>query len=586
MDLDRLGCTTNSSKKEVAMWHNTSKICSVVLIFVLAASVQPVHAQSAPTVINFDNLSSLTVVTDQYSNLGVTFSGAVILTCGESLLCDPISEIQPIPPFFPPFSFPNVISTIVGGRFIFASFTGNVTTVSARVSNIGDLTMTAFDRSGNVLATTQTDGVHVLGDANFLLTVQSAGQPIGGVTFLGFAYTVDDFTFSGGSGGCQTNVTPLSQGNPQWAANLYDHSGSLTIQQKGCGLTSLSMALNAAGIVNNPGGLNQFMTQTDTDYKGLEVNWGPATRDASGGTLKLHARRISSLTDSASAMQYLDDTICRQAHPVIVGVNLNAKGIPEHFVVVTGKQENDFQIADPGFSNTKLSQYNNKFETRGFVADPPGDISELDLAVGDIGEILVIDQSGRKTGFDPLTGHIIEQIPNSVYFRDALQDDITGALPNEVSHFVEISQPLPGEYQILVNGLKLGTYSLSSRMFSQDGSSQPEVLITGIAGAGSSSPFSIQVNSTPGAKSTVVAAATFPSTLADIDNSLSLGLIDNQGIANSLSQKIQAAQKNSQPARNNELNAFINEVKAQAGKHISDSAVQVLLQDANSLLTQ
>jgi len=123
-------------------------------------------------------------------------------------------------------------------------------------------------------------------------------------------------------------------------------------------------------------------------------------------------------------------------------------------------------------------------------------------------------------------------------------------------------------------------------MFSQDGSSQPEVLITGIAGPGSSSPFSIQVNSAPGAKSTVVAAATFPSTLADIDNSLSLGLIDNQGIANSLSQKIQAAQKNSQPARNNELNAFINEVKAQAGKHISDSAVQVLLQDANSLLTQ
>jgi Concanavalin A-like lectin/glucanases superfamily len=81
-------------------------------------------------------------------------------------------------------------------------------------------------------------------------------------------------------------------------------------------------------------------------------------------------------------------------------------------------------------------------------------------------------------------------------------------------------------------------------------------------------------------------AATFSSTLTDISNARQLGLIDNNGIANSLSQKIHAAQKATVPARNNILNAFKNEVTAQAGKHVTGVAVQMLLQDVNSLLSQ
>ncbi len=82
-----------------------------------------------------------------------------------------------------------------------------------------------------------------------------------------------------------------------------------------------------------------------------------------------------------------------------------------------------------------------------------------------------------------------------------------------------------------------------------------------------------------------------------------LGLIDNQGIANSLSQKIQAASRATGQARRNILNAFKNEVLAQSGKsdnceqqgehegqcpgkHFTGVAVQVLLEDADSLLSQ
>lgn len=80
--------------------------------------------------------------------------------------------------------------------------------------------------------------------------------------------------------------------------------------------------------------------------------------------------------------------------------------------------------------------------------------------------------------------------------------------------------------------------------------------------------------------------ATLATTLSDIANSLQRHWIDNAGIANCLSQKIQAAQNAAAPERNNILNAFKNEVNAQAGKHLANAGVHVLLQDVDSLLNQ
>ncbi|USK36684.1 hypothetical protein LIT25_26485 (plasmid) [Bacillus sp. F19] len=52
--------------------------------------------------------------------------------------------------------------------------------------------------------------------------------------------------------------------------------------------------------------------------------------------------------------------------------------------------------------------------------------------------------------------------------------------------------------------------------------------------------------------------------------------IDNAGIADSLQDKL----------ANNELKGFVNEVKAQSGKHISSEASKYLLWDAQYSLTQ
>ena len=89
-----------------------------------------------------------------------------------------------------------------------------------------------------------------------------------------------------------------------------------------------------------------------------------------------------------------------------------------HYVLVTGKQLNadgstTFLIADPGcraFKNLE-DAYNDQFVIRGFVSDPDGDVSGLDVDVGDGAELLVSNDSGQTTGFDPRTGNIVRQIP-------------------------------------------------------------------------------------------------------------------------------------------------------------------------------
>jgi hypothetical protein len=110
--------------------------------------------------------------------------------------------------------------------------------------------------------------------------------------------------------------------------------------------------------------------------------------------------------------------------------------------------------------------------------------------------------------------------------------------------------------------------------------------LLGVGSPGSNQILSIRVVTSVGGTSAVAVNATFQSVLVDIQNSLTLGLIDNAGLANSFSQKIQAALDATGPARHNILAALENEVRAQSGKHITGVARQVLLQDANSLLNQ
>ena len=267
------------------------------------------------------------------------------------------------------------------------------------------------------------------------------------------------------------DVEHFGQGDSSWANDTYDTS-AFTIQEKGCALACLAMALEYEGVLTDPGALNTLMTQYG-DFVGTSVNWDAATRDASDDTLEFHAYRTADF-------QYLNQTLAN-GYPVIAGVNLNADGEPAHFVLVTGYQNGQYLINDPGHADaTTLAHYHNQFETRGYVGDPAGDVSGLDFSSGNAADILVVDPLGRRTGYDPASGMVLQEIPQSAYFLDALENsDLTGAPGTDTAHQVEIYQPLRGNYQILLSGSNAGTYQLALRSYAQTGTAASPWALSG-----------------------------------------------------------------------------------------------------------
>jgi hypothetical protein len=196
----------------------------------------------------------------------------------------------------------------------------------------------------------------------------------------------------------------------------------------------------------------------------------------------------------------------------------------------------------------------------------------------------------NATGLDALTGQTEQNIPRSHYTGDYISDPDTDEPLNLPSYFLDVKQPVPGVYRIVITGTELGSYNLTIRGYVMDGTGGVATVLPGVASPGSTSTFSVQFSSAPGTSSTASRVATFQSALADIANSLALGLIDNAGIANALASKIQAASSAASSgqtqAAGNILNAFQHQLSAQSGKHITGVATQVLQEDADSLISQ
>ncbi len=380
-------------------------------------------------------------------------------------------------------------------------------------------------------------------------------------------------------------------------------------------MTCLCMAMNKAGVThffggpfgvgavveNDPGNLNQLLSSLG-GYSGLSVDWDAATRIAAlfagVGGLKFNDQWISSYYDPDGAFDYLEKTVCQMNHPVIVAVNHGFQlgtlpnGTPirvetwGHFVLVTGKEGIKFKINDPYFDKQFLDDYRNIFETRGYVGDPPGDISSLNISASATVpgvDLLVTDPQGRITGVSSENGQRFDGIPASSLFSEALEDDETGAPPTETTQLFHAFQPASGNYSIQVRGYQPSIYTLIVRNFSADGSQQEPIQQVGISGFGSTSQFEVTVGSDSGFQPQVTRRASFGSTAQDIQNAAALGLIDNQGITQSLTAKVEAAQSAASrgqfDAARNILSAFESEISAQSGKHISVVVSEILLQD-------
>jgi len=157
------------------------------------------------------------------------------------------------------------------------------------------------------------------------------------------------------------------------------------------------------------------------------------------------------------------------------------------------------------------------------------DLSTLDIVGDDNAEVLVVDASGNETGFDPTTGNTQQNIPGSVYFRDQIDDDVTGGQATGITHSALISTPVAGVYQMTLTGINQSGFTLWVSPYSTDGSAQPPVPITGTIAPGSTLSYSLTYNPAPG--STVQVTSALPLAALSSTN-LNLG---NEAIGSSSS---------------------------------------------------
>src|ERR1051326_2832946 len=84
------------------------------------------------------------------------------------------------------------------------------------------------------------------------------------------------------------------------------------------------------------------------------------------------------------------------------------------------------------------------------IAYSPGllasDLSGMSVTSGNEVDLLITDSQARRTGFDYTKNQAVQEIPRSTYFRDALNDDVTGKAAVEVSHIVQMQQPTADTY--------------------------------------------------------------------------------------------------------------------------------------------
>jgi hypothetical protein len=168
------------------------KLCAILTIGLLAI---PPASNAAPVIVDFEGFADNTALSNQIA--GLTFTNATVLRAGATL-----NEFD-----FPPFSGASVAYDLGGNLTV--DFASLVYSVSARITYVTRVTLTAFDAGLAAVATANTvftnntaTGGNVGSAPNELITVSWAsgisrvrftGSPDGG------SFVIDNLTYDTGA---------------------------------------------------------------------------------------------------------------------------------------------------------------------------------------------------------------------------------------------------------------------------------------------------------------------------------------------------------------------------------------------------
>jgi hypothetical protein len=137
-------------------------------------------------------------------------------------------------------------------------------------------------------------------------------------------------------------VKPLSQSDPRWKDVKLGFDDKLTIGKYGCLLTSMTMVANGFGSNETPESLNNRMKSV-TGYMGPLII--PALLPKVAPGMKF-VKRIP--CSNPPAPMYEIDASLAAGMPIIIKVDYSPEpGIQDHWVVLYGKEGDDYLIQDP-----------------------------------------------------------------------------------------------------------------------------------------------------------------------------------------------------------------------------------------------
>jgi hypothetical protein len=162
-------------------------------------------------------------------------------------------------------------------------------------------------------------------------------------------------------------VQPLSQMDPRWKEVKLGFDNQLTIGKYGCLLTSMPMVANGFGSNETPESMNNRMKAVNGFSGPLII---PALMPRVAPGLKF-VKRIP--CNNPPAPMYEIDASLAAGMPVIIKVDYSPEpGIQDHWVVLYGKEGDDYLIQDP-WPNPAHTKKMRLTERYGF-AGPPSSI--------------------------------------------------------------------------------------------------------------------------------------------------------------------------------------------------------------------
>lgn len=137
------------------------------------------------------------------------------------------------------------------------------------------------------------------------------------------------------------NLVRYSQQDPQWKNDKIG-GGPDSIGYIGCALTCLSMYISGWGFIETPGSLNKKLTARG-GFIDEAIVWG----SVSGIYPQVKSAGLTLCMNSDAPLSQIDVSLAA-GNPVIVEVDYSpASGLQTHWVLLLGKQGNDYLMQDP-----------------------------------------------------------------------------------------------------------------------------------------------------------------------------------------------------------------------------------------------